>query len=104
MLRGKKTTKKSPVKLVCKRPFADIGDDMLVCRWKCPTGGGVVQFRHRKRKDLYAILHPSTKRKGRWQLTSFDDDGPIGDVERATCEEALYDGGITRDYKIEAIG
>jgi hypothetical protein len=42
---------KSPVKLVCKRPWKDVGDDMLVCRWTCPRGGGTVQFRYKRRPD-----------------------------------------------------
>ena len=97
--------KKSPVKLVCTRPWLDVGDVMKICKWKCPSKVGMtVQFRARWRKDWYAILHPSTKERGKMQLTTFDDDGPIGDVIRSTCEEALYDGGINRKWKIEKIG
>lgn len=91
----------SPVRLRCKRPWADYGDDMLVCRWTCPRGGEPVQFRAKWREDMFAILHRSTKERGRWQLTTFDKDGPIGDVIRSTCEEALYDGGVDRSWKLE---
>lgn len=95
--------KKSAVKLVRKRPFAQYGDDMLVCKWKCLPGIRGAQFRHRKRKDLYAILHKSTHSPGKWQLTSFDNDGPIGDHVRSSCDEALYDGFIDETWKLEAV-
>lgn len=95
---------KSPVKLVCKQPFKDVGDNMKVCKWTCPTGGATVQFRSRDRPEWFAILHRSTKQRGKWQVTHFDDRGAIGDVVRSTCEQALYDMGINRRWKIEAIG
>lgn len=95
---------RSPVKLVCKQPWKDYGDDMKVCRWTCPRGGGTVQFRYKRRADWFAILHPSTKQKGKWQVSTFDKDGPIGDVIRDSCEVALDDAGIGRDWKIEEIG
>lgn len=94
--------RRSPVKLFCKRPFAKFGDDMLVCHWKCRPGIRGAQFRHRKRKDLYVILHRSTRSPGKWQLTSFDSEGPIGDIERSSCDEALRDGGISEKWKLEA--
>lgn len=96
--------RKSPVKLVCKQPWKDYGDDMKVCRWTCPRGGATVQFRYRKRPDWFAVLHPSTKERGKWQVSTFDKDGAIGDVIRADCETALSDAGITREWKIESIG
>jgi hypothetical protein len=37
-------------------------------------------------------------------VSTFDKDGAIGDVIRADCATALYDAGIGRDWKIEAIG
>ena len=98
--------KKSPVKLVCYNPWKGIDDgkDMKVCKWTCPAGGATVQFRSRNRPEWFAVLHRSTKQHGKWQLSTFDDRGAIGDVVRSTCEEALYDGGINRHWKIEAIG
>ena len=95
--------RRSPVRLVCTRPFVDVGDDMRICRWMFPRGGATVQFRHRTRKDWYAIIHPSTKQKGKWQVSSFDYEGAIGDVIRATPEQALYDAGVDRNWKIEKV-
>lgn len=94
----------SPVKLVCSQPWKPYGDDMKICKWTCPRGGGTVQFRNRKRPEWFAVLHPSTKQKGKWQLSTFDERGAIGDVIRSSCEEALSDGGIGRDWKIEEVG
>jgi hypothetical protein len=63
---------RSPVKLVCKTPWLDYGDDMKVCRWTCPRGGSTVQFRARWRSDWYAILHPSTQLIGQWPMATHD--------------------------------
>jgi len=57
-------------------------------------------FKARWRKDWFVIVHPSTKKKGKWQASHFDDDGAIGDVERKTCEEALYDMGVDRNWRL----
>lgn len=84
-------------KLKCKRGAFG---DMLICRWTCPKGGTTGMFRARYRKDWFVIIHPSTKTKGMWQATHFDDDGPIGDVERTTCEQALYDMGVDRSWRL----
>ena len=35
------------------------------------------------------IVHPSTRSKGRWQLTGMDDHGPIGHSEYDTRDEAI---------------
>jgi hypothetical protein len=90
----------SPVKLVCKR--VKLGPNVYkICRWTCPRGGATVMFRAKWQKDLYAILHPSTKQRGKWQVTRFDDRGPIGDVIRSTCEQALADMDIDGNWVID---
>jgi hypothetical protein len=93
--------RRSPFKLVCEPSFLEPGEKL--CRWTCPDGGETAQFRARWRKDLYAILHPSTKQRGKWQLTTFDKHGPIGDVIRSTCEKALEDEGIDQNWKLEKL-
>jgi len=97
------------VKVVCTGdPFADLDDEdgpkRKFCKWKCVNGGAPAMFRHREpdRADWYAILHRSTKEAGKWQLTTFDKDGPWGDVNRKSCDQALEDGDINpRWWKLE---
>lgn len=60
--------------------------------WSVPDDADHVLFRHRKDPSRYAILHRSTKKVGMWQLTRFDGDGPIGDVNRDTPMKAVTDG------------
>ncbi|KKN37645.1 hypothetical protein LCGC14_0761260 [marine sediment metagenome] len=58
------------------------------CKWKCVRPFKVAQFEATKNPGNFAILHPSTKAKGKWQLSLFDKDGPWGDRIRDTCSEA----------------
>lgn len=39
-----------------------------------------------------AVITPSAKEKGRWQITKFDAKGPIGDSVRDTEKEAVKEG------------
>lgn len=86
--------KRAPVKVVCKHPWRDVGDPMKICKFVCTIPGATAMFKSKRRKDWYAIMHPSTRELGKTQVTLFDKDGPIGDVARKSCEEALYDAEI----------
>jgi hypothetical protein len=37
----------------------------------------------------YSVLHPSTKKRGWYQVSFFDNEGPWGDTERSTLKEAI---------------
>lgn len=89
-------SKKSDFKLVC-RP--DAFGEGKICRWTCP-GKTTGMFISRDRPDWFVIVHPSTKKAGRWQASHFDDEGAIGDVERSSCEAALYDMGVDRRWRL----
>jgi hypothetical protein len=58
------------------------------CKFTCRGKVKVARFEATD-SDEYAILHPSTKKRGKWQLSWFDADGPYGDSERSTCSEAV---------------
>lgn len=79
---------KSPVKVVCKRGAFR---DMTICKFVCTVPGATAMFKAKHRKDWYAIMHPSTREPGKTQVTLFDDRGPVGDVARKSCEQALDD-------------
>jgi hypothetical protein len=49
------------------------------CKWTCVRPFKIARFEHRRHKGEFALLHPSTKQKGKWQFTWFDDQGPAGD-------------------------
>lgn len=42
---------------------------------------------HYCKKELYVIIHPSTKRNNMFQITYFDDNGPVSD----TVHKSLID-------------
>lgn len=70
-----------------------------ICRWVCrgPVRGAEFVERPSKRGPgrFRAVLHPSTKQVGRWQVSLFDEDGAFGDSVRDTCTEALDARDIT---------
>lgn len=75
-----------------------------ICHWVCdaPVAAEFTR-RHSKYGPHTAILHPSTKGRGRWQVSFFDDLGAVSDVNRATCSEALKDADIVpSNWKLKA--
>lgn len=91
--------RKAPVKLQCKPGAVK---NIKVCRWTCPKGNSTVQFKHRRHPNLTAVLHPSLN-PGKWRVSTFDERGAVGHVERASCELALRDADIGRAWKLVAV-
>lgn len=58
-------------------------------RWRCTSAFRSAQFQERKSPRHTAILHRSTKRKGKWQLTFFEDGNPTSDIQGSSCDELL---------------
>lgn len=58
-------------------------------RWTCDARFQSAEFQDRSYPNRRAIVHRSTKYTGRWQVSLFDDRGASGDLNRATCAEAL---------------
>lgn len=86
-------------------PWAEVP---VTTRWQPREGGPGLRaalFRYRSRPDYHAILAPSTKQRGMWQLSYFDAEGPSGDIQRATVAKALYDGldGGARKWRLETV-
>lgn len=98
---SKRKRAKSPIVAKCTpNPFIahDIARGLTpkgprqFCKWVCRAGATVraAEFVGRGHyRGWTAVIHPSTKERGRWQLSLFDKDGAFGDSIRDTCTEAL---------------
>lgn len=78
--------KKSPLKVAC-RPLAFAG--MKACAWTVVGNFRGAEFVSRSRPSEFAIVHPSTKTAGKWQVSFFDDLGPSRDSQHSSAEDAL---------------
>lgn len=65
---------------------------MKACEWRCAVPPRGAKFVNRLSPGRMAILHPSSKRAGWWQVSRFMDGHPVGDALRPTCDAALKDG------------
>lgn len=125
----------SPIRMVCKPPkwskakprrpggrqrWGHIFDDpsepyrnWSKCRWACSRSIKVAVFRNVRDRRQYAVLHPSTKRGVRWQLSWFDELGAKGDTPGKTCDGVLltafghrkgyFPGQNAREWKLESV-
>lgn len=79
---------KSPIKLV-KHPLLF---GLVERRWSCDDARlKAAEFQDRKDPSITVIIHPSTKAKGRWQASFFENGEPVRDVQASSCEIALRD-------------
>lgn len=88
----------SPLKLQCERLFSRREardwkvprlENIKLCHWTCRGPLKAARFVSRKRSGEYAVVHPSTKTRGMWQVSLFDAEGPYGDMQRSTCNAAV---------------
>lgn len=79
------TSRRSPVKAVGKPLLFGFKS----IQWTPRAGFRGAQFSSRKRKHHYAIVHPSTKTAGKWQVSYFDELGPVSDTQHANADDAL---------------
>ena len=99
--------RKSPFRFVCKR-LSDLDDwpldeeERYRCTGRCVRPLRVAQFRaHERRGSQYAVLHPSTKYHGNWQVSWFDERGPVYDYEATSCDDGLKQ--IFQDWPLARI-
>lgn len=82
-----------PVRVMSWYPFRDIEPDdrERFTKWISDDrlDGAEFRYRHTDHAGWFAVLHRSTKSHGRWQLSWFDSEGAIGDIDRATADECL---------------
>lgn len=77
--------RKSPLRVVCRA----LAFGIKSCDWKVVGELHGAQFSSRIRPDEYAIVHPSTKSVGKWQVSFFDELGPSRDSQHGSVEDAL---------------
>lgn len=76
---------RSPIRQSCRKPIMGV----KVCAWRCVAPVAAAEFVSRTDPRQFAVVHPSTKRPGMWQVSWFDDHGASRDVQAKTCDEAL---------------
>lgn len=90
---------RSPLHVVCQPwPFPPKPGERRhkpLCQWACRGPVRAASFISRRDPRQTAILHPSTKRLGEWQVSIFDADGALGDSIAKTCTDALRARDIT---------
>lgn len=78
-------TKKSPIQVKCKL----LAFGIKGCEWKVVSEFRGAEFVSRKRPGEFAIVHPSPKSIGKWQVSMFDKDGPVSDSQHSEVADAL---------------
>jgi hypothetical protein len=79
------TRSRSPLRLVKKKGV--LGHILHV--WACDARFRAAEFQDRYDPRKTAIVHGSTKKKGFWQTSFFDERGPAMDIQSKTCAEAM---------------
>lgn len=80
--------KKAPLHVVKRQPFGPAGPKFHV--WICDARLKGAEFQNRRQEHLSAVVHPSTKYVGKWQLSFFDSRvGATGDIQLKSCQEAV---------------
>jgi hypothetical protein len=77
--------RKSPLRVVCRT----LAFGIKSCDWKVVGPLRGAEFTSRQRKDESAIVHPSTKSTGKWQVSFFDELGAVRDSQHGSVEDAL---------------
>ena len=76
---------KSPLRVVCRT----LAFGIKSCDWKVVGSMRGAEFASRDRQNETAIVHPSTKSLGKWQVSFFDDLGAVRDSQHSSVEDAL---------------
>ncbi len=77
--------RKSPLRVACRT----LAFGIKSCDWKVVGAFGGAEFSSRTRQDEFVIVHPSTKSLGKWQVSFFDELGPVRDSQHGNVEDAL---------------
>lgn len=76
---------KVPLRVVCRT----LAFGIKSCEWKVVGMLRGAEFASRTRSDESAIVHPSSKTVGKWQVSFFDELGPVRDSQHSSVEDAL---------------
>lgn len=77
--------RKSPLRVVCRT----LAFGIKSCDWKTVGQLRGAEFSSRTRRDETAIVHPSTKSIGKWQVSFFDELGAVRDSQHGSVDDAL---------------
>lgn len=89
--------RKSPLRVVCRT----LAFGMKHCDWTVVGAFRGAEFTSRKYHES-AIVHPSTKQSGMWQVSFFDDMGPVRDSQHSAVEDALKQVS-PKSWKLKAL-
>lgn len=92
--------KRSPIVLKCEHYEVPPGAQKLPlktqrliygpsCKWRQRRPFKIAKFVNRRDPEQFAVVHPSTKIKGRCQVSFFDAQGPYRDIQSRSCASAL---------------
>ena len=76
--------RRSPLRVVCRT----LAFGLKNCDWKVVGTLRAAEFASRTR-DETAIVHPSTKSLGKWQVSFFDETGAVRNSLHPSAEDAL---------------
>ncbi|HSX23320.1 MAG TPA: hypothetical protein VLE97_11155 [Gaiellaceae bacterium] len=91
-------TKKSPLRVACRT----LAFGIKSCEWKVVGDFRGAEFLSRTRADESAIVHPSTKTAGKWQVSFFDEQGPSRDSQHSDVADALRQVS-PKKWKLKAV-
>lgn len=89
--------RKSPLRVVCRT----LAFGIKSCDWKVVGQFRGAEFASRTDKNASAIVHPSTKTAGKWQVSFFDELGPSRDSQHSSVEDALRQV-LPKKWKLKA--
>lgn len=97
------TVARSSITLVASRPLGPGWP--AIRKWRVEGEEGIegVELQDSHRADRYALAHRATSGHVTWQVTWFDELGPVGDSRRASLEVALNDLAAPGEYYVKAI-
>ena len=78
-------SRKSPLRVVCRT----LAFGIRRCDWKIVGEFRGAEFVSRLDSRKSSIVHPSTKFAGKWQVSFFDEFGPVSDSQHSEAEGAL---------------
>lgn len=89
--------RKSPLRVVCRT----LAFGIRSCDWKVVGSFRGAEFVSRTHAES-AIVHPSTKQIGKWQVSYFDELGAVRDSQHSAVEDALKQVAPKR-WKLKAL-
>lgn len=80
--------------------------DQPIYKWVCDDANvQAAEFAHKKYPHLFSVLHRSPKKDGagQWQVSTFDQDGAVGDRRYPDCTRALNEDVPFYAYRLRKV-